>query len=83
MLKRANETSHNLRDLNVAHKEISENPNTNRRSAGFTDEEEKKPLSCWTQGMSIHTDIFILMLQEHTLGGVICLMPAKTMRAGE
>ena len=30
-------------DLNVAHKEIDlKNPNTNRRSAGFTDEEREK-----------------------------------------
>ena len=34
-------------DLNVAHKEIDlKNPNTNHRSAGFTDEEREK---CWLE----------------------------------
>ena len=71
-------------DLNVAHKEIDLKIRTPTDAVpDLQTKKEKNLLSCWTQGMSIHTDIFILMLQEHTLGGVICLMPAKTMRAGE
>ena len=40
-------------DLNVAHKEIDlKNPKTNRKNAGFTDEERAKFLS--TSGCGIH-----------------------------
>jgi len=38
-------------DLNVAHAEIDlTNPKTNRRNAGFTDEERNISLRCWRPG---------------------------------
>lgn len=49
-------------DMNVAHKEIDlKNPKTNRKNAGFTDEERQKMLNYLIQVLLIPSDIFILM----------------------
>ena len=47
-------------DLNVAHKEIDlKNPKTNRKNAGFTDEEGKFSQTFWQQGLWIPSAISI------------------------
>lgn len=49
-------------DMNVAHKEIDlKNPKTNRKNAGFTDEERQKMTELLDSGLLIPSDIFILM----------------------
>ena len=51
-------------DLNVAHKEIDlKNPKTNRRNAGFTDEERDKMTELLNAGF---TDSFRYLYQDKT-----------------
>ena len=72
-------------DLNVAHKEIDlKNPTTNRKNAGFTDEEREKfteLLECWFYRYV--SDIFIQILKGFIHGGHIDLMLEKIMQDGE
>ena len=47
-------------DLNVAHREIDlKNPKTNRKNAGFTDEERGKLRIFWQRALSTPSGIFI------------------------
>ena len=55
-------------DLNVAHKEIDlKNPKTNRKNAGFSDEERAKMTTLLNSGF---TDTFIRIKRESTPGGL-------------
>ncbi len=70
-------------DMNVAHKEIDlKNPSTNRRSAGFTDEER----ACMTQLLdSGFTDSFRHLypdLEVHIRGGATACVRANATPAG-
>ena len=61
-------------DLNVAHREIDlKNPKTNRKNAGFTDEERQKREEnlpgFWRQGLLIRSAISIRMRRGSTPGG--------------
>ena len=49
----------------MAHKEIDlKNPKTNRKNAGFTDEEREKMTKLLDDGFMIHLDISILIWKE-------------------
>ena len=64
-------------DLNVAHEEIDlKNPKTNRKNAGFTDEERAKMTRLLSNGF---IDSF---RQLYTLGGLIVFVPVKRMLVG-
>ena len=66
-------------DLNVAHKEIDlKNPKTNRRNAGFTDEERGKMSVLLESGF----DICIQSRRGFIPGGAIGSKPAKRMQGG-
>lgn len=70
-------------DLNVAHREIDlKNPKTNRKNAGFTDEERGKFLSCSHRDLSIPTAIFILIQREPIPGGPTDLRPGRRTQGG-
>lgn len=59
-------------DLNVAHQEIDlKNPKTNRKNAGFSDEERAKMTELLGAGLQIHSVTFIQMLLNNTAGGPI------------
>ena len=71
-------------DFNVAHKEIDlKNPKTNRRNAGFTDEEREKMTVLRTPDSSIHSDIFIRIWSRFIHGGATGLTLARTTPDGE
>ena len=64
-------------DLNVAHKEIDlKNPKTNRKNAGFTDEEREKITELLEAGF---TDFCILIKKMFILGGLIWEKQEKKM----
>ena len=76
-------------DLNVAHREIDlKNPSTNRRNAGFTDEEREKMTTLLNAGF---TDTFrptlsvssIPTRKGFTLGGPTVSKQGRRMRDGE
>lgn len=63
-------------DLNVAHKEIDlKNPKTNRKNAGFSDEEREKFPCCWKTALLIPSGIFTRRLRVPIPGG-----PTVSMR---
>ena len=67
-------------DLNVAHKEIDlKNPKTNRKNAGFTDEERAKMTALLNDGF---TDTFIRTKRADIRGGHTAFTQEKRMRAG-
>ena len=70
-------------DLNVAHKEIDlKNPKTNRKNAGFTDEERAKFTTLLNQVLRIHSAISIRSKREFIHGGPIVSKPVRRMRVG-
>ena len=70
-------------DLNVAHREIDlKNPKSNRKNAGFTDEERGKFTQLLESDLLIRTDIFIRIRKEYTPGGHTGSRPAKRMQDG-
>ena len=70
-------------DLNVAHKEIDlKNPKTNKRNAGFTDE-ERSGFDNYIASGFIDTFREFEKGEGHYIGGVICLTPGQKMLAGE
>ena len=69
-------------DLNVAHQEIDlKNPKTNRKNAGFTDEERGKFSNVLAR--SIPTVIFIRSRRAFIPGGLTGLKPGRKMLDGE
>ena len=65
-------------DLNVAHNEIDlKNPKTNRKNAGFSDEEREKMTTLLNSGF---TDSFRYLYPDKE--GVIASMPERTMPDG-
>ena len=70
-------------DLNVAHQEIDlKNPKTNRRNAGFTDEERNKLTILLQRDLQIASVIFIPKRKESIVGGRIGLRRGKKMQDG-
>ena len=70
-------------DMNVAHAEIDlKNPKSNRKNAGFTDEERGKLPNFWMRDLSIHSAISIPIRRGFTPGGRIGLKPVRKMRGG-
>jgi len=68
----------------VAHKEIDlKNPESNRRSAGFTDEERAKFTELLNAVLLILSDFSILIKRVRIHGGHTCLMPVPGMQGGE
>ena len=66
-------------DLNVAHKEIDlKNPKTNRKNAGFTDEERGK----FTEILLIHSGISIRIRKGFIPGGLTGSVPEQRMQGG-
>ena len=71
-------------DLNVAHKESDlKNPKTNRKNAGFTDEERAKMKSCRRMALSIRSGIFIRIRRASIPGGRTASRRAAKMLDGE
>ena len=67
-------------DMNVAHQEMDlKNPKTNRRNAGFTDEEREK--FCWARALSIRSDGSTLS-RSHIRGGRIAFRHVRRMPGG-
>ena len=65
----------------MAHKEIDlKNPSSNRRNAGFTDEEREKFQVLLDSGFQIPLDIFTLTKRGRVPIGHICLMPGQGMQ---
>ena len=65
-------------DLNVAHTEIDlKNPKTNRKNAGFSDEEREKMTELLSAGLRIPSVIFIRMPRAFIPGGPTALKPAR------
>ena len=70
-------------DLNVAHKEIDlKNPKTNRKNAGFTDEERRSSQSFWTRASLTRTGTSIRTGRASTPGGPIGLRQGRRTRGG-
>lgn len=70
-------------DLNVAHQEIDlKNPKTNRKNAGFTDEERYKFTQLLSAGSPIHSAIFILTKRTSIRGGLTVSKREKKTPAG-
>ena len=71
-------------DLNVAHKEIDlKNPKTNRKNAGFTDEESgRSSRSFWRRDLLIRSGIFIRSRRGFTPGGPTVSAPERRMPDG-
>ena len=70
-------------DLNVAHKEIDlKNPKTNRKNAGFTDEERAKFSALLDAGFIDTTAISIRIKKGSTPGGLTGLRQEKRMQVG-
>ena len=71
-------------DLNVAHTEIDlKNPKTNRKNAGFTDEERQKFTELLNAGFVDTSGIFIRSRQVSTPGGLTDLVQEPRMQVGE
>lgn len=70
-------------DLNVAHKEIDlKNPKTNRKNAGFTDEEREKFSVLLENGLSIPSVISTRSRKASTPGGPTVSTQGKRMPDG-
>ena len=70
-------------DLNVAHKEIDlKNPKTNRKNAGFTDEEREKFSVLLENGLSILSVISTRNRKASTPGGPTVSTQGKRMPDG-
>ena len=70
-------------DMNVAHKEIDlKNPKTNRKNAGFTDEERAKMTELLERALLIRSAIFILIWSRFIPGGRIVLRQERKMPDG-
>ena len=70
-------------DLNVAHEEIDlKNPKTNRKNAGFTDEERSKMTALLDDGFMTPTAISIPIQRAFIRGGHTDSRLVKKMRAG-
>ena len=70
-------------DLNVAHNEIDlKNPKTNRKNAGFSDEERAKMTELLGSALPIPSDIFIRMPRVYIPGGHTVLRHARRTQAG-
>ena len=70
-------------DMNVAHKEIDlKNPKTNRKNAGFTDEERAKMTELLESALLIRSAIFILIWSRFIPGGHIVLRQERKMPDG-
>lgn len=70
-------------DLNVAHKEIDlKNPKTNRKNAGFTDEERGKFTDLLNAGLLIPGATSIRIQKEFTPGGPTVLKQERRTQAG-
>ena len=70
-------------DLNVAHCERDlKNPKTNRKNAGFTDEERENSQESWNPVSSILFVIFTRSRKESTPGGLIDSKREKRMQDG-
>ena len=68
-------------DLNVAHKEIDlKNPKTNRKNAGFTDQEREKMSILFRKLLQILSDTSIRIRKMNTVGGVILEIKRKKYR---
>ena len=70
-------------DLNVAHREIDlKNPKSNRKNAGFTDENGKNSASCWTAVLQTRSVSSIPTAKASTRGGLTVSRPGKRMQGG-
>ena len=70
-------------DLNVAHREIDlKNPKTNRRNAGFTDEEREKFSGSLRAVLSILSGIFIRIRNRFIPGGPIASVQGRRTPGG-
>ena len=70
-------------DMNVAHKEIDlKNPKTNRKNAGFTDEERGSLPNFLTRDLLIRFGIFIPIGKEFIPGGRIASAQEQKMPDG-
>ena len=70
-------------DMNVAHKEIDlKNPKTNRKNAGFTDEERESLPNFLTRDLLIRFGIFIPIGKEFIPGGRIASAQEQKMPDG-
>ena len=70
-------------DMNVAHKEIDlKNPKTNRKNAGFTDEERQKFTELLEAGFIDTYRYFYPEQEGYTPGGPTVSVPARRMRGG-
>ena len=70
-------------DLNVAHKEIDlKNPKTNRKNAGFTDEERAKFTTLLESGFTDTFRYFYPEQEGSIHGGLIVLKPVKRIQVG-
>ena len=68
-------------DLNVAHKEIDlKNPKTNRKNAGFTDEERGKFTEMLNADLLIHSGISIRIRKGFIPGGLTGSVPEQRMQ---
>ena len=71
-------------DLNVAHREIDlKNPKTNRKNAGFTDEEREKFSVLLENDSLIHSDIFIRTKNRFIPGGLTASPHVQKTQGGE
>lgn len=71
-------------DLNVAHQEIDlKNPKTNRKNAGFTDEERAGLQRFLRVDLSIHSAIFIRIRKEAIPGGPTASRRVRRTQDGE
>ena len=69
-------------DMNVAHQEIDlKNPKTNRKNAGFTDEERERFSQLLAAGSLIPT-VACIRKKSSIPGGLTASTPEKTMRDG-
>lgn len=70
-------------DMNVAHKEIDlKNPKTNRKNAGFTDEERDKFSQLLAAALQTHSATSIPTRKAFTHGGLTASSRVKRMQAG-
>lgn len=70
-------------DLNVAHREIDlKNPKTNRKNAGFTDEERGNLPYFWRMDLLIPSGISIRIRNRFIPGGLTVFQQEQKMRGG-
>lgn len=70
-------------DMNVAHEEIDlKNPKTNRKNAGFTDQEREKMTQLLDAGFTDSFRYFYPDLEGCTPGGATASVPARRTPAG-